>query len=415
MRYISTFFLLFLCVSYIHCQKLTDTMFYNGKWEICEKPIAEYYRIGTLAIDSFWFFTGEIKDYTTENVLVMNGHYSVDGYKNGSFEFFYPNGNPMLKGTYKNDKMAGIWDCYYENGNHKATIYLPEDNNAFSIYKYTDETGKVLVENGSGSFRWREYEIEKQLNRYYSYTLEGEFRDSLRNGTWNYYYDDETDMNTLVFKEQYDAGKLKKAKYYGYYTEKISAANVVFNFEPRKIATTEKITYDEFLRKRDSTGEKQENFIKYIINGESPVITLKEKEFSKAFIKIILTLERHSSKINYAGRDIDGEIEFKISDKGYPEDISIKGDISEKEKVFIRYIMDKFKGIEMPAIDNSVGIEGYHKFYFFTFDPRPFVPLSIRSYMPKEDFIFSTIPKPKFLEFAKDIKKVIRKIINRRY
>ena len=40
-------------------QKITDTIFYNGAWQICEKPLAKYYRIGTLVIDSFWYYTGK--------------------------------------------------------------------------------------------------------------------------------------------------------------------------------------------------------------------------------------------------------------------------------------------------------------------------------------------------------------------
>jgi len=410
---------LLILSGYTHAcgQKITDTIFYNSKWEICEQPIADYYRIGTLAIDSFWFFTGNIKDYTTDNVLVMNGNYSIDGYKNGYFEFYYPNGKPMLKGYYKNDKMIGLWDFYYDNGNPKATIYLPENNNDFIFLKFTDNKGKVLLENGSGDFHWRQNELEPaQELSFYDYQLFGTFKDSLRDDTWKYYIGEEVNINWLRYKEFYKKGALEKTKWVGNSSQKVESSNVVFNFQPLKINTTERIAYDEFLSKRDSFGRKgDDNFMNYLINGESPGISLQEKEFSKSLQSIINTLDNYRYKIDYENKDIQGEVEFKIAGKGTPEDVTVKGNISNKEQAFIKYIMSKFKGIEMPLIDSNIAVEGYHKFYFFTFNPRPLMPADMGSYLPKKDFIFFPVPKDKFLVFAKDLKKDIRKIYNRRF
>ncbi len=406
------FFFLF---SDAYSQKLTDTIFYNNKWEICEKPIAEYYRLGTLAVDSFWFFTGPIEDYTVEGILVMKGNYSQDGYKNGLFEFYYPDGKPRLKGKYIRDNMRDTWEYYYENGTHKASIYFPEDKSHFIFTKFTDKNGKIKLENGTGEFNWRQNELEPANNWYsYDYKLFGEYKENMRTGTWKYYLGDDVNINTLRYKEFYEKGRLKKVKRIGYYTENVESANIRFDFEPEKIATTEKILYDEFLTKRDSTGKKEDNFVNYIINGQSPVITVEEKEFGKAFEKILATLDRYRYKIDYNNKDIEGEIEFKISDKGYPEDVTITGNITEKEKKFIRYIMDKFKGIEMPTIDNTIGLEGYHKFYFFSFNTHPFMPIELWDYIPKYDFVFSFVKKDKFVEFAKTLKPVFRKIMNRR-
>lgn len=416
MKFLKTMAFTLLLANYCNAQKLTDTIFYNYNWKICEKPIAEYYRMGTLSIDSFWFFTGIIKDYTTDsNTLIMQGRYSEDGYKNGPFEFYFPNGNTMLKGNYINDKMQGVWEFFYTNGNPKATIYLPADINQFTILNWYDETGKQLLKDGNGEFIWRQHEMEYGgEDDFYGYVLTGEFKDSLRSGTWKYYRGNDINTNTLRYKETYTKGVLKKAIFSGYYTQKVDAADIPFYFEPEKIKTTEKILYDEFLTKYDSLGKNEANFINYIIKEESPVISLKEKEFAIAFQQIILTLEKYRRRINYTGKEISGEIEFKIADKGYPEEVAVKGNITDKEKNFILYVMDKFRGIQMPVVDSSIAVEGYHKLYFYTFNPQPFTPAEIRAYVPDKDFIFSSIPKEKFLEFAKTIKKQFRRLLNRR-
>jgi hypothetical protein len=417
-RYCCIVFFLFY-FSGAKAQKLTDTIFYNQKWEICEKPIAEYYRIGTLAIDSFWFFIGHVQDFTMSNVLMMDGNYTQDGYKTGSFSFFYPNGNLLMKGNYTHDKMLGYWNFFYDNGKPKATIYLREKMSEFTVLNYFGDKGDTLMINGTGSFSWSQNEVNpNEFKSHYGYTLEGEYKDTLRNGTWKYYEVEGDDTRNERFKESYKKGELTKAMYYGYYGggERVNAARVTFDFQPYKIQQTENMRYDEFLRKGigDSAKAKDENFMNYIVNGESPVITVNEKEFTRAISRIISTLDKYSYKIDHSkGKDIDGEIEFKISESGHPEDITVKGNISEKEVNFIKYIMDKFKGIEMPVIEGSIAISGYHKFYFYTFNTRPFIPASLVGYVPEKDFIFSSIPRDKFLLFAKTIKGNIRRMINR--
>jgi antitoxin component YwqK of YwqJK toxin-antitoxin module len=407
--------LLFINLSTAHAQKITDTILYNNRWEICEKPIADYYRIGTLAVDSFWFFIGPVKDYTMDNTLVMSGHYSQDGYKNGRFEFYYPNGQLMQQGNYENDKMLGIWNFFYENGKPKATVLLPENNNDFRFLQFSDSNGTIRMENGTGTFQWHQHELAiPGLTYSDGFLLTGSSQDSLRSGDWKYYYIDISDGLGPRYIETYKKGVLKKARYMGYSTTSISAANIPFSFQPDKIDRTEQLVRDEFINKMGNGVLREDNFVNFIINGESPAINLEDKRFSKAFSKIIATLDRYGKKIDYTDKEVNGVIEFKVSDKGFPEDVNITGNITPKEKKFIQYIMDKFKGIQMPDYDSTVAIEGYHKIYFFTFDPRPFLPASLKRDIPKYFFIFSAVPKDKFLSFASDIKKEIRRWLHRR-
>ena len=398
-------------------QKLTDTIFYNEEWKICERPIAEYYRLGTLAIDSFWFFTGPIEDYTMDGRLMMKGNYTPDGYKTGPFEFYYPDGHLQLKGSYSHDKMRGIWSYYYPDGKLKAEVYLPEDQNLFTMLKFVNKEGKTTLENGKGEFEWWDNEPDREedgiLN--YHYYVQGEYNDTLRTGTWKYYRNSNFSSSpTLTFKEFYENGRVQKIKRVDYYNERVESTHINFRFQPLKIDNTEKILYDEFLSNPVFSKQRDSTFISYLVSGASPGITVKEKEFGKAFESMLTTLDKYRRRVDYADKDISGEIEFKLTERGTPEDISVTGNITEKEKRFIRYLVGKFQGVETPMLDSTIGVEGYHKIYFFTFKTSFIVPAAYQEYVPKMDFIFSILPKEKFLAFAKTLKPQIRKLLNRR-
>lgn len=416
MKKLTPFLLFLLLVKAGYSQKLTDTIFYNQYWKICERPIADYYRIGTLAIDSFWFFTGHIEDYTMDHKLVMKGDYSEDGYKNGAFEFYYPDGTLEQKGRYSRDTMRGIWEYYYPNGQLKAVFYFPPDPSRYLVLKFINKEGKTTLENGSGDFEWSDDEPDHPSADadYYGFRVVGTFRDSLRTGTWEYYLGNEKNMNTLTYKEFYDKGRLKKTKYVHYYTEKVESTNIDFQYVPDKIRITERIEYDEFLRKQ-GTGfleSNDSNFINYMVNGESPLITVKEQEFGKAIFSIVNTLEKYKRKVGAdPEQDISGEIEFKIGEKGSPEDVTVSGNISDKAKNFIKYLMSKFQHVQMPMMDSTVGMEGYHKIYFFNFKTSLVAPAAMQEYLPERYFLFSILPRERFLEFAKPLKAKFRRLM----
>jgi len=58
-----------------------DTIYFDNLWQICKKEMASYYRYGTVAVDSFAYYSGKVQDYYVTGVLEMEGSYSKDGYK----------------------------------------------------------------------------------------------------------------------------------------------------------------------------------------------------------------------------------------------------------------------------------------------------------------------------------------------
>ncbi len=144
---------IFTCLhATLFAQKITDTIFYNSNWQICEKSIAANYRVGTLAIDSFWFYTGKAKDYSIADTLLMEGQYTEDGYKTGLFKFYYANGKIRMMGRYENDKMRGAWQWYYDNGGIRAIIIFEGEGKDFEFVQYTTGEGKNTLLNGTGDF-----------------------------------------------------------------------------------------------------------------------------------------------------------------------------------------------------------------------------------------------------------------------
>jgi hypothetical protein len=60
----------------------------------------------------------------------------------GEFQINYPNGNTYLAGELKNDNKQGTWKFYFENGELQA-IEKYDDGRPVGIWKYYNENGKL--------------------------------------------------------------------------------------------------------------------------------------------------------------------------------------------------------------------------------------------------------------------------------
>jgi antitoxin component YwqK of YwqJK toxin-antitoxin module len=398
---------LFLYSSHLHAQKITDTIYYNKNWAICEKTIASYYRMGTLAIDSFWFYTGIIKDYTIKDSLLMEGSYSEDGYKDGHFAFYYRNGNIRMSGDYSRDKMIGNWKWNYPDGTEHAVIYFPGGKNDFTFITYRDEKRQLQLENGNGDFTWYSEPSASDIN---GFKLTGSCKDGKRVGTWKYY---DSRTNTLICKEVYKDGLFKRGRMETYSNNRIDSSVLEFEFMPIKIKITETIAYDDFFRK-GGTDKGDMALTNYLLNRKTAEIFLKDSAFENAFRNMLHTLDSYREKLDFRNKDIDGFIEFYLGEKNAPEKITVQAiNISEQEKEFLLFVMNKFVNIKMPVTD-AVEIEGYHKIYFYSINIKEFFPANIREYVGKELF-FTPLKKEAFLNLLKANKKAFKKYIRNEY
>ena len=96
------------------------------------------------------------------------------GILNGSMNIYYPNGKIQVKQFFINNRKAGIWQYYYENGKLKTeVVYNMMSSDEEGIIKNYDEKGiivsegKVVNENMVGV--WNYYDEKGKKN--YTYDL----------------------------------------------------------------------------------------------------------------------------------------------------------------------------------------------------------------------------------------------------
>lgn len=397
---------LFTTQGIAHAQKITDTIFYNKAWLICEKPIANYYRIGTLAVDSsLWFYIGKFKDFDINGQLLTEGEYNDKGQRDGLFRFYYPDGKLMLSGKFWQSFMIGDWQWYYSNDSLKAIINFDGVAGDFRFIKYKLPDGRTMLDNGSGDFEWHTNLHATGLPGFKVY---GSFSERKRSGSWRYYVV-KNGAESFQFAEKYDKdGKFKRASLSAEYREKPIDSYKDYIFIPPKLWVTEQVFYDHFFNRGDSAGRVA--LLNYLLNRKSSEIIVKNKNVENALLQIIHSLEHNRGRLEYQQKEIDGKIEFKIGEKGYPEDLTVTGKgITEKEKEFIIFLVSKFSKIEMPGIE-AVAIESYYTINLYSVNMKEFVPAAIRDQVNNEIF-FSTLPKENFLILLKSIKKKMKKYI----
>jgi antitoxin component YwqK of YwqJK toxin-antitoxin module len=384
--------------------QLNDTVYYNEKWQICERIFAEYYRLGEVKFDSLWSYSGPVHDYYKNNTLVMEGNYSDSGTREGLFTFYHNNGNISGKGKFQNNLPVGAWDFYYDNGRKKATLVF-SDNSEFNVTDYYDKQGNSLCKDGSCYF---ELEVIAGESLPGKYLLKGEFTKGKRTGTWQFWSKVNGAYDFLYIKEIYAKGVLQKGILY------TRREDIKF-YTPWKLMLSdfEKLDLTESFTK-DPTSFTNFNFDNDIrdllVYKKSPDINLAGNSINESLYKLARSLNQDKvlKLFNEPGKMYNGVIEFRVSDSGSLKDIGITGNFSSKEKEDLLYILSKFRNIE-EVIVGSMGIDAYYKFYYYTLDLTDVVPKRFRN-DPKFTKIFAFWPE-KMQKVKEIISEPIKKIL----
>jgi antitoxin component YwqK of YwqJK toxin-antitoxin module len=387
-------------------QRIADTIFYNGQWQICEQPIASFYRVGELVVDSFWYYRGAVKDYTITDTLLMEGEYDKDGFRQGNFRFYYSNGELYLLSRYERDLPKGIWQWWYASGKEKAQINFNGDFENFQFLTYKDDADNTLLVNGTGSFVWNANPFAFGIR----YRVQGAFEQGKRSGKWIFSNLDGRDRS-VDFTEVYGkAGELKNIQPSGSFRGVLTA--YPFSFITPRLKVMENISFDPIFRRAgDSLAVLA--LYSYLMDKRSLRLRVKQSAFDSASQEMVKTLDSYRGKFNYINQDLDGKIEFRLGAKGVLEDISITGVVDSTSQKFMGFLMEKFTNIDMPGT-SEVAIESYHTIYFYTINIKDYFPASMRGYVDK-DFFITTIPKNQMIALMnaqkKNIKKYIRKLL----
>lgn len=127
MKYIICFILCFASIGYLESQVLTDTMYFNISWEQSTRKEARYYRIINMNMSGDFMF--HVTDYYLSGQVQMTGTYRSirPDDREGTFTWFYPDGQKQQECQYKNNQMHGLFQEWFENGQNKTRQNFTND------------------------------------------------------------------------------------------------------------------------------------------------------------------------------------------------------------------------------------------------------------------------------------------------
>lgn len=106
------------------------------------------------------------------------------GKKQGYWEKMQPNGKPLYKGQFKDDKPVGEWKRYHDNGVVKAQISYPENSDTAAVILYNNIGNKVAEGYYVGKEKaghWNYFDKGKKVS-------EENYVDGTKNGLARTYY-----------------------------------------------------------------------------------------------------------------------------------------------------------------------------------------------------------------------------------
>jgi antitoxin component YwqK of YwqJK toxin-antitoxin module len=165
MRFIITSVFVLL-INFCHAQKMEQ--YYDYNWNLLNSEdigIARYYTL-IVKEDSMWHRQDY---YIRERHLQMDGWYADSNcnIKQGSFTYFFSNGQVESVGEFDNSKKQGLWMYYNDNGTVSDSIiykdddqigtavgFYPNGNIKDSSFYNADGSGISMVWNDNGNLSW---------------------------------------------------------------------------------------------------------------------------------------------------------------------------------------------------------------------------------------------------------------------
>lgn len=165
-------------------------VWYDSNWVEIPFPPAEFFRVGRKDTAGLW--QGPLIDYYKNGNPQMKGSYK-DDIKDGIFIYYTEKGGYSAAGIYNNDQRIGKWETFHANGRIESEVYYRD---RYFLKSYWDSTGTQMVKDGYG----------REQHRYPSGIIaaEGEYVDGYQEGYW---YGRHAD-GQMYFEENYNHGRL---------------------------------------------------------------------------------------------------------------------------------------------------------------------------------------------------------------
>ena len=396
------FTLVLLCLAITCFSQTVDTIFYNNRWQISEKPFASYYRHATLVNGNPKLeFNGPVTDYYESGKIEMTGMYR-NGKREGLFRFYYPDGQLESEGHYQDNFLHEDWTYYYPGGRKKAVLNHRGKEGDFLVKEYIDEKGKTWVKEGNGEFQLLLYD---QISRLY-FRVTGAMKNGKAHGHWKFYPTIPTKYGfgkVMRFKKVFVHGKLTKMMIYNQHGAKTAT---YFDLVPsiaimnhRKFDAIDHFIMDPLLFHGIKSDQHLVNFV---VKKIPPDIAVDTGSFEESFNSVLTKLNDPLFRVYFDdAKNYEGEINFTVSGDGLLENLDIKGNVSAVEKARMASLLRHFRNVK-PIQYENVGITANHRIYFFTVDGKEMLPKRYHHYSRFRHLLFSVIPYEKMVRKLND-------------
>lgn len=357
------------------CQTGKDTVYFDEDWSICEQPVAEYYRVGTLNKDKEVFYKGDVKDYYINGHLEMEGHYADNGDKNGEFIFYDREGNIIKKINFLENEMNG--KSYFYNSTGKGIVILDcTSSDDFTPLFIVNKNGDTLLKGGNGKFS---FDTRDDLPGIFSsaehYVIEGNIVNGKKEGEYKYFY---VNGAKPACTEIYKNGEFIKTKWGGYTEKKPAHLLHILNISLNMI---ESFSHSNLVFGFGRNADQK--VIDFLLNHTLPVINANSGSFYKndsmlfTIVQKVLqsSLKNESDsaimvkvfpsnpyEIYYSSyvlkramhpiRDIHGDMAITVGKDGSVLNSAYSATLTKKEISKINYYLSTITGLA-PSVNNG--------------------------------------------------------------
>ena len=381
-------------------QELKDTIYLDEDWAICEKPVAEYFRVATLKTDNVLMYVGDVTDYYIDGQVEMTGFYDENGLRNGHFIFYHNNGKKREEGDFVRDKLVGLWSYYNIGGDLRVQLNC---NSAFDFTPLFIVTpgGDTILKNGNGRFIFNTVKHLPQVFRAgVNYTVEGEVINGKKHGEFKYWINEKAGKENSLCTDTFKDGVFKKSKSNNFQSSQSTPCNQLNLFNGKKLFYTDLFYHANHLFGLGKTSEQK--LISFLVDREIPEIPSKARSFEEnvidfyQIIDVVLSAELHKKNkplfnsyhrpntnapfefFNYQApfnsaevpRQIESEMTVTIDTFGFVSKSAFKGNLTKREVDRINYYLSRLTNLAT-SVEQGQARDADIKIRMITLASRP--------------------------------------------
>lgn len=364
-------------------QDLTDTIYYDRDWSVCEQPVAEYYRTTIVNKKNAIFFKGVVIDFFIDGTRQMTGQHDNEGKKQGLFTFYGRNGKIEKQGNFQDDDMKGIWSFYNTNGDLTTQIDCINAEN-FTPILIINTAKDTILKDGTGKFMLDFASLAGIRTK--DYIIIGEVLNRKKNGTLDYYRPPyqiaPLDKRRIFVSEVYRDGLFVKGFDNDVTTRK--------PFYLTNLSDVKLTRVDNFYHSNIVFGSGPKNdgkLIDFIVNNTMPEINAASTSYDKnigALYRIIGEVVREEKELpqvtnvsfgqlpekntirllafdvpaNFAQncKDIQAQMTIILDTMGYVNSTTFKGNLGKDKIKQINYYLSRLSGLYVEQTDGAKGL-----------------------------------------------------------